>query len=85
MNTNETFLHSTKHVVTVSFRDLGNGSVELSYQQTLDPNEECNEETLSTEDARKEWKKFWSQGYRKATGWHTCKRDSAWANNGDEY
>ncbi len=84
MNTNETFLHSKRMGITICFRDNRNGTVTLSYQRTLDPNEELDDDTLSTEDARKEWKKFWSEGYRKATAWHTCKRDSAWANNGDD-
>ena len=84
MNTNETFLHSKRMGITICFRDNRNGTVMLSYQRTLDPNEELDDDTFSTVDARKEWKKFWSEGYRKATSWHTCKRDSAWANNGDD-
>jgi hypothetical protein len=85
MNHPQHFLHNTKTGTTLCFQKNHKGEVIVYYQHTLDPNEELNDDTFTVEEARKEWKKYIAEGYRKATGWHTCKRDSAWANNGDEY
>lgn len=79
------FLHNPKTGCTTCFTPRDNGMVRVQWQQTLDPNEELNEEDYTKEEARKVWRQEKKEGARKATGWHTCKRDSAWANNGDEY
>jgi hypothetical protein len=86
MNTNkEYFLHNAKQGCTTSFCDQGNGLVLVRWQQTRDPNEELNEEHYKKGEAREMWRQYIREGATKAHGWHTCKRDSAWANNGDEY
>jgi hypothetical protein len=78
MSNNDHFLHSDKEGTTICFSDNGNGTVKLSYQQTLDPDEELGCDTYPAAIARDKWKEYMAKGYKKATGWHTCKRRSAW-------
>lgn len=69
----QTFLHQPEGE-TICFTENGDGTVHVQWQQTLDPDEELNDETMSTKDARAYWKQKRKEGYKVASGWHQCKR-----------
>lgn len=59
---------------TICFTDNGDGTVHVQWQQTLDPDEELNDETMPTAAARSLWRAKRQAGYKVASGWHQCKR-----------
>jgi hypothetical protein len=73
MSNNDTFLNKPEGM-TVCFSPKGDGTVYVQWQQTLDPDEELNDETMSKEAARAYWKELRGEGYKPASGWHSCKR-----------
>lgn len=77
----EFFLHNKTTGETIQFYDNMDGTMTLSYQMTLDPNEELNDDKMTLEEGRTAWKKYRKEGFKKATSWHTCKRD--WSDNRD--
>jgi hypothetical protein len=80
MSNKDSFLHQPEGE-TVCFTANDNGTVEVTYQRTLDPNEELDSDTFTTEEARDFWRRLRAKGYREATYWHQCKRD--WSENRD--
>jgi hypothetical protein len=71
------------HGTTIQFYPNEDGTVELTLAQTSDPNEECDSETFSAEEAEKKLADYFRQGYVRATYWHTCKRGMELDRNDD--
>ena len=80
MSNKTSFLHQPNGE-TVAFTTSDNGTVYVQWQQTLDPNEELNDETMGVDAARTLWRDLRAKGYKVATYWHACKRD--WTDNRD--
>ena len=76
MSKNDIFLHlPLGETVCFSYADVG--TVEVTYQRTLDPNEELDSHTCTPREAREIMSDLRTKGYKPATYWHQCKRD--WA------
>ena len=59
------------------------GTVRITNQETMDPNEELNYEVCTPEQARMEYKKLKSKGARVVNGFHACKSQEPWYPDGD--
>lgn len=75
MNKPTHYMHNPRYGITIEFHVLADGNVMLTYQRTLDPNEECDSDIVSKKEARAFWTDYMRNGYKKVNGWHTCKRE----------
>ena len=60
------------------------GTVRVTYQETMDPNEELNYDVRTAEEARKEYKDLKAKGAKVVDGYHACKRCEHWYDDGHD-
>lgn len=69
-----TYLQLPKQHQTIQFNTERSGSMTVVTKYTMDPDEDCDWQTMSKEEARTLWKAKRKEGFVPATGWHQDKR-----------